>query len=101
MQFLSGVGELGSKPVKPVDLEALSAFLDAQAARESARLKANVDKAMARTPLPFDTANRALEQRLMEQMAARKAAAVAAKKKKKLAIGAVVALGAAFLLLQK
>ena len=100
MQFLSGVGELGSKPVKPVDLEALSAFLDAQRARDVARLKANVDKAMERTPPPFDTARRALEQRLMEQMAARKAAAVAAKNKK-LAIGAVVALGAAFLLLQK
>lgn len=97
MQFLSGVGGLGSTPV---NLEYVLASLDAQQARYSARLKGNVDVAMARTPLPVDAASRALEQRLIEQMAARKAAA-AQSKNKKLAIGAVVALGAAFLLLQK
>jgi hypothetical protein len=116
MQFLSGVGGLGSTPV---DLQYVLASLDAQAARQGARLKKNVDAAMARTPLPFDAASAALEQRLfdqmraaLEQMRAREekakadaakadaAKADAAKKNTTVLIGAVAAIGAAFLLLK-
>jgi len=101
MQFLSGVGGLGSTPV---DLQYVLASLDAQAARQGARLKKNADAAVARTPLWVDPASAAFEQRLFDQMRARKAAQEAAeeaaKQKKKMLLGAAAVLGAAFFLLK-
>jgi hypothetical protein len=106
MQFLSGVGGLGSTPV---NVEYVMASLDAQRKQQEARLKANVDPRLSHDlQMQADPASRAFEQRifeqrLIEQMRAReeKAKADAAKKKNTtVLIGAVAAIGAAFLLLK-